>query len=187
MRHDQSMDNGQGAGSQSSTSDTVRDRSIRVLALEYQALRAELTMRLSARYQFVGFITGAAALIGAGIGYSSFGLKTWILASLGVAVITVGLIGFYRMGFHVIHLAHRLSVVEERINALAEETGAAKLLTWASGRRPPALWETLSLGYPFARERGEQPNEPGSSEPITSAPLLSDSEASQNGGAECST
>jgi hypothetical protein len=66
MRHDPYMHEGETGKAESAATDADRDRYIQVLALEYQAMRSELTMRLSARYQFVGFITGAAALIGAG-------------------------------------------------------------------------------------------------------------------------
>jgi hypothetical protein len=50
--------------------------------MEYETLRAEILIRATARYQFVGFITAATALIGAGIGLSTYGLKTWILVGL---------------------------------------------------------------------------------------------------------
>jgi hypothetical protein len=165
MRHDPYMHEGETGKAESAATDADRDRYIQVLALEYQAMRSELTMRLSARYQFVGFITGAAALIGAGIGYSTVGAKTWILAGLAILVIFAGILGFYRMGFHIIHLAGRLATLENRINAIAEP-GAAALLTWASGRRPPALWETVSLGYPFARARPK----PSQHRPVANSP-----------------
>ena len=46
--------------------DADRDRMLQVLALEYGTLREEILMRLSARYQFVGFFTAAAGLIARG-------------------------------------------------------------------------------------------------------------------------
>jgi len=63
---------------QSQRQDAESDRVLQVLALEYTTLRAEILMRINARYQFVGFITTAAALTGVGIGYSS-GFKVWLL------------------------------------------------------------------------------------------------------------
>ncbi len=47
---------------------TEDNQVIQVLSLEYQTLRAELFTRMSGRFQFLGFMTTAAALVIAGIG-----------------------------------------------------------------------------------------------------------------------
>jgi hypothetical protein len=75
--HHRLMPNNGSAEAQALKPDAERDRSLQVLMLEYGTLRTEILMRLSARYQFIGFITAAAALIGVAIGYSS-GLKVRI-------------------------------------------------------------------------------------------------------------
>jgi hypothetical protein len=105
---------------------------LQVLALEYGTLRQEILMRLSARYQFVGFVTTAAALTGVGIGYSS-GLKVWLLVSLAVAVLAVGIYGYLRMQVYGRKVAARIVEIEERINKLVPvEPGTQNLLSWES-------------------------------------------------------
>jgi len=93
--------------------DANRDRILQVLALEYGTLRTEILMRLSARYQFVGFITAAAALVGVGIGYSS-GPKTWLLVTLALAVLYVGFHGYYRMVYYGRLVSVRIAEIEDR-------------------------------------------------------------------------
>src|ERR1700730_10890565 len=110
--------------------DADRDRMLQVLALEYGTLREEILMRLSARYQFVGFFTAAAGLIAVGIGYSS-GLKLWLLVALAAAVLAVGIYGYLRMQFYGRLVSARIAEIEDRINKLVPvESGARNLLTW---------------------------------------------------------
>src|SRR5882757_714740 len=97
--------------------DPERDRMLQVLALEYETLRAEVLMRLSARYQFVGFFTAAAAFIGVAIGYSS-GFKVWILIGLAAAVLAVGFLGYHRMVLNGRLISARIAKIEKRINKL---------------------------------------------------------------------
>lgn len=153
MLHYQFMITHDAAGSDTSKADVGRDRALQVLALEYQTLRAELIMRLSARYQFVGFITGATALLGAGIGYSTIGLKTFALVGLAIVVISLGLFGFYRMGHHIIRLSSRISQIENRINALAAAApDASRLLSWCTEHTEAEAWGNLRFGYPFIKK-----------------------------------
>ena len=108
---------------------------LQVLALEYGTLREEILMRLNARYQFVGFVTGAAGLIGVGIGYSS-GLKIWLLVALGVAVLALGIYGYFRMQYYGYLVSARIAQIEDRINKLVPvEPGTRSLLSWESEHR----------------------------------------------------
>jgi len=115
---------------------------LQVLALEYETLRAELIMRLSSKYQFYGFFTAAAALIGVAIGYST-GLKVWVLIGLAAAVLVAGIFGYHRMVINGRRISARIALIEERINKLVPaEPGAPNLLGWESEHRP---WQPVQL------------------------------------------
>jgi sulfite exporter TauE/SafE len=110
--------------------DADLDRKLQVLTLEYGTLREEILMRLSARYQFIGFVTAATALIGVAIGYSS-GFKVWLLIVLAAAVLFLGFYGYYRMVINGKILSVRIAKIEDRINELVPaEPGNPKLLSW---------------------------------------------------------
>jgi hypothetical protein len=141
------MQDGSSVKPQSHKTDAEQDRTFQVLALEYGTLREEILMRASARYQFIGFITAAAALIGAGISYSA-GPKTWLLVALAMAVIGVGVYGYYRMRYHVIRISARIAEIENRINKLVPaEPGTPSLLSWESDHQGQLVFGRLSLGY----------------------------------------
>jgi hypothetical protein len=133
---------------------TERDRVLQVLTLEYETLRAEILMRTSARYQFLGFITAAAAILATGIGNPSFGLREWVLASLAGVVFIFGLISFWQLGTHVAHLSARVARIEKRINALVPaDPGTPELLTWESDHQNRTPFDRLVLGHRFPRRR----------------------------------
>jgi len=72
-----------------------RDRIIHVLSLEYKTLREELLVRVSGRFQFLGLMTTAAALIATGFfSRSVFGNSDWIAGILAAAVFSFGLMNF---------------------------------------------------------------------------------------------
>lgn len=143
VRHHRSMQNNRRA--EAHQPDVERDRFLQVLTLEYETLRAEILARLSARYQFIGFITGAAALIGVAIGYSS-GLKVWLLTAIAIIVLTTGFYGYYRMVVQGRIISARVAQIEDRINKLVPvEPGAPDLLSWESEHpREPLLAPLLS-------------------------------------------
>jgi hypothetical protein len=117
---------------QAHNSDADRDRMVQVLSLEYGTLREEILMRISARYQFLGFISASAALMGVAIGYSS-GFKVWLLAALAAAVLVLGFYGYYRMVLNGRVVSVRIAEIEDRINKLVPaEPGAPDLLSWES-------------------------------------------------------
>ncbi|HUB38584.1 MAG TPA: hypothetical protein VMA72_07020 [Streptosporangiaceae bacterium] len=125
------QDNGS-ADARALRTDAERDRSLQVLMLEYGTLRAEILMRLSARYQFIGFVTGAAALIGVAIGYSS-GLKVWLLTAVSISVLALGFYGYCRMILRGRIISTRVAEIEDRINKLVPaEPGMPNLISWES-------------------------------------------------------
>ena len=128
------------------------DRAINILALEYSALRAEITGRQSGRFQFLGFTTAAAALLGSVIGSSSFSSKDWILLGLAFAVLIFGLICFMRLGKMLTEASAQVADIEQRINALASDPSSVRpLLTWDSLHQTRTPLENLSLGLsPFS-------------------------------------
>jgi hypothetical protein len=129
--HDRAMGEDEEPQGRSADANADTDRVVRILSLEYGTLREEMLVRSTERYQFVGFVTGATGLIGAGIGLSSYGVKTWILVGLAVVVIAVGLYGYFLMRFHSIALSARIAVLERRINDLVPaEPGFERVLSW---------------------------------------------------------
>jgi hypothetical protein len=141
------MQNDGSTGAQIHNQDAERDRFLNVLMLEYGTLRAEILVRLSARYQFVGFVTTAAALIGVAIGYSS-GIKVWLLAAVSVAVIGVGFYGYYRMAVQNRGISARVAAIEGRINTLVPaEPGGQSLLSWESEHQGEAAFSPLRDDY----------------------------------------
>jgi hypothetical protein len=117
--------------------DSDLDRKLQVLSLEYGTLREENLMRFSARYQFIGFVTAATALIGVAIGYST-GFKVWLLMALAVTVLALGLYGYCRMVINGRLLSARIAKIEERINELVPPApGSPNLLSWESEHQFP--------------------------------------------------
>ena len=98
------------------------DRILQVLTLEYQNLNAQINTRLSARYQFLGFLTAGAAILAAVSGQSKFGADTWILVLLAATVLTSGIFLFWYMGRVIASQAARLAEIEERIKKLIGRT-----------------------------------------------------------------
>jgi hypothetical protein len=164
--------------------DAERDRSLQVLMLEYGTLRAEILMRLSARYQFIGFITAAAALIGVAIGYSS-GIKVWLLTAVSAIVLAVGFYGYFRMVMRGKIISARVAEIENRINELVPaEPGTPNLISWESEHQHELLFTALS-DYRKLRFRvksvkascGEQPPATGSGDSHPAPPGRSSADA----------
>jgi hypothetical protein len=137
---------------------TERDRVLQVLSLEYETARAELLMRSSARYQFLGFTTAAAALLGSGIGHPALGLGTWILGSLAAGVFILGLASFWWLGRDITYISARVADIEHRINEIVPmEPGAPKLLSWESDHQHRTKFERFFLGLPSLEAKTERP------------------------------
>jgi hypothetical protein len=146
-------DNGHDKTKNRHTDDVRTDRMIQVLSLEYQTLRDDVLVRSSGRFQFLGLMTTAAALLASGIlGHSVFGSQTWIAAVLALAVFGFGLVCFLILGRQMLVLSARLSELEKRINALVlPETGAPALLSWESDHQQRSSLQKLSLGLLMRR------------------------------------
>src|ERR1700759_1535704 len=143
VRHNRGMQDNGSAEMRTLKSDAERDRFLQVLTLEYETLRAESLPRLSARYQFVGFVTGAAALIGVAIGYSS-GVKVWLLVIASIAVLAVGFYGYCRMVMRGRLISARLAEIENRINSLVPKgPDNPNLLRWESEHENEPLISAL--------------------------------------------
>jgi hypothetical protein len=130
---------------------TERDRALQVLALEYQALRAEILMQASARYQFLGFLTAAAALLATGIGRSFLGLGTWVLAGLAGGVFVFGVICFRMLGQEITRISARVAEIENRINGLVPaQPGTRSFMSWESDHQNRTRLERLVLALGFS-------------------------------------
>jgi hypothetical protein len=114
------------------------DRKVQVLALEYQTLRQEVLVRIAGRFQFLGLMTTAAAILASGFfGHSIFGSQAWISLVLAAGVFGFGLLCYLLLGHHIIRTSTRLAQIEARINALvpAESDVSPPLLSWESERQ----------------------------------------------------
>lgn len=120
-----------------SQSEVKLDRILQVLALEYQNLNAQIVARLSARYQFLGFLTAGAAILAAASGQPALSAATWVLALLAAGVLGSGIFLFWYMGRIIALQATRLAEIEGRINRLVprETADSPELLGWEIGQQ----------------------------------------------------
>ncbi len=108
------------------------DRILHVLTMEYNSLNTQIMARVSARYQFLGFVTAGSAILAAASGHPIFSSGTWVLAALAIGVFVFGIFCFWRLGRTIAILASRVAIIEKRINKLipAESADAPRLLSW---------------------------------------------------------
>jgi len=132
------------------------DRTLQVLTMEYGYLSAQILARLSARYQFLGFLTAGAAILAAGSSGSVLKLGTWILPGLAIGIFLFGLLCFWLLGRTIVEIAAHIVEIEERINQLVPvEPGTPKLLRWESGQQHPSghkAFIALILGLQRSRK-----------------------------------
>jgi hypothetical protein len=126
--------------------DLYRERVIQVLSLEYQTLREELLVRTSGRFQFLGLMTTAAALLTTGIvGHSVFTGQAWVAAVLAIGVFAFGVICFVYLGRQRVAVSVRIAAIEKRIKSLLPaEPGFSTILSWESDH-PRTFYERLKL------------------------------------------
>lgn len=136
-----------GGAKSSQINDENREYLIRVLSLEYQTLREEILIRTSGRFQFLGLMTTAAALLTTGVFSSSvFKSQTWISAGLAVLVFTFGVACFVYLGRQRALAFAKVVALEIRINALVPaEHGYSAVLTRESDREHWTLYKKLKL------------------------------------------
>jgi hypothetical protein len=129
----------------------MKDDPVEVLALEYQSLRADLQVRSAARFQFLGFVTAAAAVLATGLGHSSPGQTTCILEGLGGALFILGLISFWLQGKDQALISAHLANLEERMN----HAMSADLLSWETRHQERSFFNywILGLRYPSPRRK----------------------------------
>ena len=128
--------------------DAAHDRIVKVLSLEYQTLREEILLRTSGRFQFLGLMTTAAAILSTVLfGNSIFGRQSWIAATLAAIVFGFGLLCFAYLGRTRVHVSIRIAAIEKRINALVpSESGHSAVLTWESEHQHRNVFQRLKLG-----------------------------------------
>jgi hypothetical protein len=126
---------------------SARDQAIHVLSLEYQTLRDEMIMRMSSRFQFLGFMTAAAAVLATIIDHSVSGLQMWVIVGLAVTIFLFGVTGFFILGRHLFYMSARVAEIEQNINEmLPPQPGVPSLLGWESERQGRTLLERLNFG-----------------------------------------
>jgi hypothetical protein len=116
--------------------DESRKEIIQLLSLEYQILREVTVLRTTGRFQFLGLMTTAAALLTTGVFSSStFTSQTWIAASLATLVFAFGVICFIYLGRQRGLALVKVAMLEKRINALVQaEPGYSAVLSLESTR-----------------------------------------------------
>jgi hypothetical protein len=109
----------------------INDERLRTLSMEYQSLRSDLQMRSSARFQFLGLVTAAAAVLATGLGSSHTGHVTIVLEILAAVLFALGLITFWLQGKDQATISAYIASIENRINNLVPpEPGKVGLLRW---------------------------------------------------------
>jgi hypothetical protein len=129
------------------TDRSERERIIQVLSLEYQTLMEEILLRTSGRFQFLGLMTTAAALLSTGVfGHPVFRPQTWIAAALAAGVFIFGVACFVYLGRQRELIAFRVGALEKRINALlSAEPGFPAVLSWNSGYKHVSLYQKIRI------------------------------------------
>jgi hypothetical protein len=129
------------------------DRAIQLLSLEYTSLRNEMVAKMSGRYQFLGLMTTAAALLGSGIARPQFTSGRLIFSGLAIAVFLLGLVCFGVLGRHIIELSARAAEIEHRINALVPvSSGMPALVNWHSEHQQRTRLNQIMLGAVLPRK-----------------------------------
>lgn len=131
-------------------SPSEKDRLLEVLSLEYKTLRDEVLMRSSGRFQFLGLMTTAAALLATGVGSSLSGTKAWVSAALAILVFGVGLESFWWLGRNIIALSTWIAELEQRISQLVCPGNDQGPLNWETEHQQRSLMERISYGV-FSR------------------------------------
>lgn len=132
------------------------DRILQVLTLEYQNLNAQIIARLSARYQFLGFLTAGAAILAAASGQPAFSSGTWVLGALAAAVLVSGIFLFWYLGRTIALQTVYLAEIEERINKLVpgESVDSPRLLSWELDQRSKNSIASFIAGFRPLPQRG---------------------------------
>jgi hypothetical protein len=140
--------------SMSNPVDPDRELKVQVLSLEYQTLRGSILMRTSARYQFLGFTTAAAAILATGAGSRSFGAEVWFLAILAGGIFLFGAGSFWYLGSEIAYQSRRVAEVERRINGLVPvDSDHGPLLSWDSDHQRRTRFDQWFWGHRVSEKR----------------------------------
>jgi hypothetical protein len=125
---------------------------LQVLSLEYQTLRADMIARSSARFQFLGFVVAAAAIIAAAIGAAGDNGVHPAVWYVGIGVLAFSLASFWMLGRDQARLSAKVAELEARINDLVPGN---RLLLWESAHQKRSAFEQWVLGIrPSGDKRG---------------------------------
>lgn len=141
-----------------------REQIIKVLSLEYQTLREEILIRTSGRFQFLGLMTTAAALLTTGVlGRSVFSRQAWIAGALALGVFSFGVACFLYLGRVRTAVSARVVAIEKRINALLlVEPGFSTVLSWESDHGRRTLYQRIKLAlFPAGLDSGRHDDSAG--------------------------
>lgn len=116
---------------------------IQILSLEYQTLRSEIMTITTGRFQFLGLMTAAAAILASGLSGTISTSYRWLLVSLVIVIIIGGVAYFWILGGIVVKLSRRIAIIEGKINELASHP---QLLSWESEHQNRSWWNRLTLG-----------------------------------------
>lgn len=120
---------------------------VKVLSMEYQSLRSDLQMRSSARFQFLGLVTAAAAVLATGLGGSHSNRVTLVLEIAGAVLFGLGLISFWLQGKDQAIISAQIASIETKINKLVQaESGGPDLLRWETINQKRSLFDKWVLG-----------------------------------------
>ena len=127
-----------------------REQTIQILSLEYQTLRDELLTLTSGRFQFLGLLAAAAAILAAGLSQTLSHGDKWFLGGLALITILGGLAYYWVLGTLIITISRRIAAVEQRINEVAYSR--VDLLSWESMHQQRSRWTRFTLGPPPPRK-----------------------------------
>ena len=128
-----------------------------------------MLVRTSGRFQFLGLMTTAAALLTTGVFSSSvFRSQAWISAVLAALVFGFGVACFVYLGRQRTMLSLKVVALERRMNALLPpEPGLTGVLSWESNNQRWTLAQKVKLVLfgirAFDGREGSNPTAPGES------------------------
>jgi hypothetical protein len=130
-----------------SLDDTSRDRVINILSLEYKTLRDEIGIRHTARFQLLGLMTAAAALIVTAFVSKSDSIENlWLGIGLASGILLLGLLCFWVLGRQLVGVSARTAQLEEQINALLPSEYSSAL-RWESDHQTRSPLAMISFGF----------------------------------------
>ena len=126
-----------------------REQTIQILSLEYQTLRSELLTLTSGRFQFLGLLAAAAAILASGLSQTLSRGDRWFLGGLALITVLGGLAYYWLLGTMMITISRRIAAIEQRINEVAYSR--VDLLSWESTHQQRSRWTRLTIGPPPPR------------------------------------